>query len=105
MHRDLLKSMILSLFSVCKLSGNPLERKSSVGDRPKRQTVFMVFPSLAMALGFGEVSQKCCEIWVWICLSPFVLTTLPSVPKVPCLMSSMGLTWASMRAEGLCLGG
>lgn len=48
MHTDLLKSMTLSLFSVCKLSGNPLERKKSVGDRPKRQTVLMVFPSLAM---------------------------------------------------------
>lgn len=63
MHRDLLKSMTLSLFSVCKLSGKPLERKKSVGDRPKRKTVLMVFPSLAMFgsgvwWGFSKVLQN-----------------------------------------------
>lgn len=63
MHRDLLKSMTLSLFSVCKLSGKPLERKKNMGDRPKRRTVFMVFPSLAMFgsgvwWGFSKVLQN-----------------------------------------------
>lgn len=35
---------------------------------------------------------KCCKICVCVCLFLFALTTLPSGPKVPCLMSSMGLT-------------
>lgn len=59
MHRDLLKSMTLSLFSVCKLSGKPLERKKSVGDRPKRKTVLMVFPiGSGVWWGFSKVLQN-----------------------------------------------
>lgn len=106
MHRDLLKSMTLSLFSVCKLSGKPLERKKSVGDRPRRQTVLMVFPSLAMfGSGVWWVFAKVLQNLGLNLSFPFYSYYSPKRAKSPLPDVIMGLTWGSTRAEGLGLRG